>query len=59
MSVALPEPMPWARPSVPAPGSSLTASTEAHAVHVVRNRRRGENDDRSEDRTRAVDDQPG
>ena len=34
MSVALPEPMPWARPSVPAPGSSLTASTEAHAVHV-------------------------
>ena len=34
MSVALPEPMPWARPSVPAPSSSLTASTEAHAVHV-------------------------
>lgn len=34
MSVALLKPTPWVRPSVPAPGSSLTASTESRAVHV-------------------------
>lgn len=34
MSVALPRPTHWARPSVPAPRSSLAASTEARAVHV-------------------------
>ena len=34
MTVAVPQPTPWVRPSVPAPSASLVAATEMRAVHI-------------------------